>query len=43
MKKGDVIVVADDDVDDEMRISVSQNRMTLTLCAEALFLRIRYI
>ncbi len=42
MKKRDVVVVADD-VDDEVRTSVSQNWVTATLHIEEFFLRIKYI
>jgi hypothetical protein len=35
MKKGDVIVIADDD-DDVVRVSVSRNHVTVTLCTEEL-------
>jgi hypothetical protein len=41
LKKGDVIVVADDDY--EVRTSVSQNRVTATLCTEELLLRTQYM
>jgi hypothetical protein len=39
MKKGDVIIVADDD--DEVR-TASQNSLTATLCTEQLFLRTQF-
>ncbi len=45
MKKGDDVAVDDvaaDDVDDVVRTSVSQNRLTATLCIEELFLRTWY-
>jgi hypothetical protein len=42
MKNGDDVAVDDDD-DDAARTSVSQNRMTATLCTEELFLRTLYI
>jgi hypothetical protein len=42
IKKGDVIVDADDD-DDEVRNSVSQNRVTATLCTEDFFLSTQHI
>jgi hypothetical protein len=38
---GDVIIVADND--HEVRTSVSQNLVTVTLCPEELFLRTQYI
>ncbi len=38
MKKGDVMIVADDD-DDEVRNGASKNRATATLCTEEVFLR----
>jgi hypothetical protein len=41
MKKGDD--VADDEDDDAVRISVSQDRMTVTLITEEFFLRTQYI
>ncbi len=41
MKKGDD--VADDDNDDAVRTSVSQDRVKTTLCTKELFLRILYI
>jgi hypothetical protein len=36
MKKGDVVVVADDD--DEVRTRASENHVTATLCTEEFFL-----
>jgi hypothetical protein len=45
VKKGDDVAVDDvaaDDVDDVVRTSVSQNRLTATLCIEELFLRTWY-
>jgi hypothetical protein len=42
MKRRDVNVVADDD-DDEVRTSVSQNRVTATMYTEELFLRTQYL
>jgi hypothetical protein len=39
MKKGDVIVVVDDD---EVRTSVSHNPVTAILCTGELFLRTQY-
>jgi hypothetical protein len=41
MKKGDVLIVADDN--DEVRTSASQNHMTAILCTEELFLRNQYM
>ncbi len=41
MKKGDD--VADDEDDDAVRTSVSQDQVTVTLCPEKLFLRTQYI
>jgi hypothetical protein len=41
MKKGDD--VADDDNDDMVRTSVSQDRVKVTLCTEELFHRTQYI
>jgi hypothetical protein len=41
MKKGDD--VADDDDDYAVRTSVSQDRVTVTLCTEELFLRTQYM
>jgi hypothetical protein len=38
MKKGDVVLDADDD--DEVRTSASQNQATATQCIEELILRI---
>jgi hypothetical protein len=38
IKKGDVIIVADDD-NDEVRTSVSQNHVTTTLCTEEFCLK----
>jgi hypothetical protein len=35
--------VVDEDNDNEVRTSVSQDRMTATLCAEEFFLRTQYI
>jgi hypothetical protein len=32
MKRGDVVIDADDDNDDEVRTSASKNRATSTLC-----------
>ncbi len=40
MKMGDDVAV--DDVDDVVRTSVSQHRLTVTLCTEELFLRTQY-
>jgi hypothetical protein len=40
--KGDDVVVGHND-DDVLRTSVSQNRVTVTLCTEELFLRTHYI
>jgi hypothetical protein len=37
MNKGDE--VADDEDDDDVRTSVSEDRMTATLCTEELFIR----
>jgi hypothetical protein len=42
MKKGDVIVVAEDD-DDVVRTSGSQNQATATLCTDEFFLRTKFI
>jgi hypothetical protein len=42
VKKRDDGAVEDDD-DDVMRTSVSQKRVTATLCTEELFLRTQYI
>ncbi len=42
VKKGDDVAVDDDD-DDAVRTSVSQIRVTVTLCIDQLFLRSRYI
>ncbi len=42
MKKGDDVAVEDND-DDAVRTSVSQNRETATLCTEELFIRTQYI
>jgi hypothetical protein len=39
MKKGDVVVVADD----EVRTSVPQNRLTAALCTEEFFLSTQYL
>jgi hypothetical protein len=41
MKKGDN--VADDEDDDVVRTSVSQDQVTATLCTEELFLSTQYI
>ncbi len=41
MKKGDD--VADDNDDDALKTSVSQDRVTVALCTEELFLRTQYI
>jgi hypothetical protein len=41
MKKGDE--VADDEDDDAVRTSVSQDRVTATLCTEELFLITQYM
>jgi hypothetical protein len=43
MKKGDVIVLADDGDDDGVRTSVSQNRARATPCTEEWFLRTQFI
>jgi hypothetical protein len=44
MKTGDDVAdVADDEDDDAVRTSVSQDGVTATLCTEKLFLRTRYI
>ncbi len=40
MKKG---IFVDEVDDDELRTSVSQDRVTQTLCSEELFPRIQYI
>ncbi len=40
-KKGDE--VADDEDDDAVRTSMSQDRVTVTLCTEELFLSPKYI
>jgi hypothetical protein len=40
MKKGDDVVFDDDDL---VRTSVSQNRVTVTMCTEESFLRTQYI
>ncbi len=40
MKMGEVVIVADDDGDDEVRASVSQSHVTATLDTEEFFLRI---
>jgi hypothetical protein len=43
MKKGDVVDDADDEDDDEVRTSVSQNHVTATLCTEEFFPRNQYV
>jgi hypothetical protein len=40
VKKRDVVIVADNNDDDEVRTSVSRNRVTVTLSTEELFLSI---
>jgi hypothetical protein len=42
LKKGDDVAVNDDD-NDVVRTSVSQNRVTATPCTEELLLRTQYI
>jgi hypothetical protein len=42
MKKGDVVIDADDD-GDEVRTSSSRNPLTATLCTEGFFFRTQYI
>jgi hypothetical protein len=42
MKKGDVVIDADDD-DEEVRTSASQNSAIATLCTEEFFPRTQYI
>jgi hypothetical protein len=43
LKKGDIIILADDGDDDEVRTNVSQNNATVTLCTEELIHKTQYI
>ncbi len=43
MKNGDIIILADDYDDDEVRTNASQNYVTARLCTEEFFHKTQYI